>query len=66
MAAVVVQIVIWLLSNVTAPFCAKAAPQLICAPVSSAMLVSARMSPTNAVPVPSVAELPTLKNTLPP
>ena len=34
------------------------------APVFSVMLVSARMSPTNAVVVPSVAELPTCQNTL--
>ncbi len=58
------QTVMVLSSNVTAPLCAKAAPQSIPAPVSSVMLVSATMSPTNAVVVPSVAELPTLKNTL--
>lgn len=51
-------------SNVTAPLWAKAAPQLMVAPASSVMLVRATMSPSNAVVVPRVAELPTLKNTL--
>src|SRR5580658_1960982 len=32
-------------SNVTAPLCAQAAPQVIVAPGSSVMLVNARMSP---------------------
>jgi hypothetical protein len=36
------------------------------APVLRVMLVSARMSPTNEVAVPSVAELPTAKNTFRP
>ena len=36
------------------------------APVFNVMLVSARMSPTNDVVVPSVAELPTCQNTLVP
>src|SRR5580698_3477895 len=53
----------WLVSNVTAPLRAKALPQEMVAPVSSVMLVSARMSPTNVVAVPSVAELPTTQNT---
>jgi hypothetical protein len=34
------------------------------APVVSVMLACARMSPANDVVVPSVAELPTLQNTL--
>ena len=55
-----------LVSNVTAPVFAQAAPQVIFAAVSSVMLVCARMSPVNDVPVPSVAELPTCQNTLPP
>ena len=58
--------VIVLVSSVTAPVLAHAAPQLIVEPVFSVMLVSARMSPANDVVVPSVAELPTLQNTLPP
>lgn len=47
-----------LLSNVTAPLRANARPATV-APVFTVMLVSARMFPTNAVLVPSVAELPT-------
>jgi hypothetical protein len=57
-------IVIVLLSNVTAPVCAKAEPQLIVAPVFKVMLSSARMFPTNSLSVPSVAEVPTCQNTL--
>ena len=53
-----------LVSSVTAPFCARAAPQAMLAPVFNVMLVSARMSPTNEVVVPSVAELPTCQKTL--
>jgi hypothetical protein len=34
------------------------------APVFKVMLADARMLPTNAVPVPRVAELPTCQNTL--
>jgi len=52
-----------LVSIVTAPFRAKALPDTS-APVFRVMLVSARMFPTNAVPVPRVAELPTCQNTL--
>jgi hypothetical protein len=63
---VTVHVVIVLVSNVTAPVRAKARPQLSVAPVFSVMLVCARMFPINDVVVPSVAELPTLKNTLPP
>ena len=55
-----------LVSSVTAPVCAQAAPQVIVAPVFRVMLVCARMSPANDVVVPSVAELPTRQNTLPP
>ena len=65
-AVVVVHVVMVLVSNVTAPVCAKASPHFILALVLRVMLVSARMSPMNDVLVPSVAELPTLKNTLPP
>src|SRR4051794_15100230 len=50
-------------SSVTAPLRANALP-LVFAPVVSVMLVRARMSPTNDVPVPSVAELPTCQYTL--
>jgi len=45
-------------SMVTAPFRARTRP-LTVAPVSSVMLVRARMLPVNAVVVPRVAELPT-------
>ena len=55
-----------LVSNVTAPVRAQAAPQMMLAPVFSVMLAWARMSPANEVAVPSVAELPTRQNTLPP
>src|SRR3979490_425367 len=55
-----------LVSNVTAPVRAQAAPQLIEAPVFSVMLACARMSPPNDVVVPSVAELPARQNTFPP
>ena len=51
-----------LVSMLTAPFRASAPPQLTVAPVSSVMLASAMMSPSNSVPVPSVAELPTCQN----
>ena len=55
-AALDVQIVIVLLSRVTAPICAKASPQIIVALVFSVILSSARMSPMKDVDVPSVAE----------
>ena len=48
---------------VTAPSCANAAP-LMLAPVFRVMLVKAIILPTNDVVVPSVAELPTVQNTL--
>jgi hypothetical protein len=51
-------------SSVTAPLRARARPGSTVAPVFSVTLVSARMLPTNAVSVPSVAELPTCQNTL--
>src|ERR1017187_8318806 len=51
-----------LLSNVTAPFLAKALPQPMVAPVFRVMLLSARIFPRNAVVVPRVAELPTCQN----
>lgn len=52
-----------LLSKVTAPFIAKALPQLMLAPVFRVMLVSARIFPVNLVVVPRVAELPTCQYT---
>jgi hypothetical protein len=55
-----VQIEIVLVSRVTAPLRAKAAPQSIVAPVLAVMLVRARMLPAKEVVVPRVAELPTL------
>jgi len=55
--------VIVLVSIVTAPFLAKAAPVMV-APVSSVMLVNARIVPLNEVVVPRVAELPTCQKTL--
>ena len=55
--------VIELASIVTAPFCARARPDTP-ALVFSVMLASASTLPTNVVPVPSVAELPTCQNTL--
>jgi hypothetical protein len=53
-----------LVSNVTAPFRARARPLPILAPVVRVMLVSARIFPWNRVEVPSVAELPTRQYTL--
>src|SRR2546423_798265 len=50
-------------SIVTAPFRARARPATF-APVVREMLVSARMLPTNDVPVPRVAELPTCQKAL--
>jgi len=50
-------------SIVTAPFCAKARPFKL-APLVSVMDVKARIFPMNDVPVPRVAELPTLHHTL--
>src|SRR5579863_10504068 len=44
-------------SRVTAAVSAKALPHEIVAPVSSVMLADARIFPSNAVVVPSVAEL---------
>jgi len=58
--------VIVLVSSVTAPVLAQAAPQLMREPVFNVMLACARMSPAKDVVVPSVAELPTRQNTLPP
>lgn len=58
------QLVMVLASSVTAPLRAKALPSVIVAPVSIVMLVSARIWPSNAVVVPSVAELPTCQNIL--
>ena len=57
------QLLLMLLFSVTAPFCAKALPQLMVAPLFRLMLVSARIFPTNAVVVPRDAELPTCQNT---
>jgi hypothetical protein len=53
----------WFVSIVTAPFRARALPDTL-APVVREMLVKARILPTNTVPVPMVAELPTCQNTL--
>ena len=50
-------------SRVTAPFRARALPEIV-AFVVRLMLVSARMFPINEVLVPRVAELPTCQNTL--
>ena len=50
-------------SIVTAPLRAKALPDTF-APVVRLMLSRARILPTNAVPIPMVAELPTCQNTL--
>ena len=55
--------VIWLVSNVTAPFRARARPETILAPVVMVILVSAITFPSNVLPVPNVAELPTCQNT---
>lgn len=52
-----------LVSIVTAPVRAKALPDKVVL-VVKVMLASARMSPTNAVAVPRVAELPTCQNAL--
>src|SRR6202035_764583 len=57
------QLVMTLLFSVTAPFCAKALPQVMLAPLFRVMLVSARIFPANLVVVPRVAELPTCQNT---
>lgn len=51
-----------LVSNVTAPFRARARPQLSVAPVFSVMLVRATIFPSKAVVVPRVADLPTCQN----
>jgi len=53
-------------SNVTAPFLARARPEAIFAPVFKVMLVSARIFPWNEVVVPRVAEVRTCQNTLQP
>jgi hypothetical protein len=53
----------WLVSRVTAPVCAKALPCTV-APVVRVLLVRARILPVKAVPVPSVAELPTCQKAL--
>ena len=52
-----------LVSNVTAPFCARARPFKF-APLVSVMDANASIFPLNSVAVPSVAELPTLHHTL--
>jgi len=52
-----------LVSSVTAPVCARSLPAMV-APVLRVMLVSAKIFPTKAVVVPSVAELPTCQKTL--
>jgi hypothetical protein len=57
---------IWLVSNVTAPFLARALPGIMTALVFRVMLVSARIFPWNDVFVPSVAEVPICQYTLQP
>ena len=52
-----------LVSSVTAPVRANVRPNTR-APVVNVMLTCARMLPMKAVPVPSVAELPTCQKTL--
>lgn len=52
-----------LVSRLTCPLRARTRPETV-APVSTVAEVSAKMVPTNEVPVPSVAELPTCQNTL--
>ena len=49
---------------VTAPVSAKALPHAIVAPVFREMLSCARIFPSNAVPLPRVAELPTCQKML--
>src|ERR1039458_7411898 len=53
------QLLMVLPCSVTAPFCARALPQVMLALVFRVMLLSARIFPSNAVLVPRVAELPT-------
>lgn len=53
----------WLVSMVTAPLRARTLPVTF-VPVCRAMLVSARILPTNVVFVPRVAELPTCQKSL--
>jgi len=53
----------WLVSNVTAPFLARALP-MIFVPVVTVMLVRARMFPLNMVLVPKVADFPICQKTL--
>ena len=55
------EMVLW--SIVTAPVFAKALPQSIVAPVSSVMLVPARIVPANDEVVPRVAEMGISHNT---
>ena len=54
-----IMFVIWLESRVTAPLIAKALPTMIFALVLIVMLVNAIICPSNWVPIPIVAELPT-------
>ncbi len=58
------QLLMVLASSVTAPLRAKALPSVIVALVSIVILVRARIWPSNAVLVPSVAELPTCQKIL--
>ena len=53
-------------SKVTAPVSARSRPSKSDAPVSAVMDVWARMFPSKALPVPSVAELPICQKTLMP
>lgn len=56
-------VVMVLVSRVTAPVCASSLPWIVAA-VVAAMLAEAMMVPTKCVPVPNVAEEPTCQKTL--
>jgi hypothetical protein len=58
-----VDVVMVLVSNVTAPVRASSLPWIVAA-VVAVMLAEAMMVPTKCVPVPSVAEEPTCQKTL--
>ena len=62
-AATSAQVLTLLVSSVTAPLRASARP-VVLVPVVTVMLESARISPANVLPVPSVAEVPTCQYTL--
>lgn len=58
-----VDLVMTLVSRVTAPFCARARPSIV-APVFTEIEVSARIVPMKSVPTSIVAELPTCQKML--